>query len=228
MPGPSTWLSSITSPVLMSRAARSTFAGFFMWLPEPRSSPAPHFEGQRWLSGGTFHWPYASTGIESTVASAMRFMCFLLFCRWLDQSFVQALVVESAAHRRELVAELAHVRRHAVGLEGLARLPALDDGEMIRPVGLLHDLVAQAALVLAAGVAQGLEQRDRVVLARRHHVHVRDHVQAAAGAAAASGADRERDVDAVVGGAVAQRLELVAQLLVARGVALRFEGLLVL
>ncbi len=30
IPGPRTWLSSITSPVLMSRAPRSTVSGFFM------------------------------------------------------------------------------------------------------------------------------------------------------------------------------------------------------
>src|SRR5262249_26361902 len=39
------------SPILMSCAALSTDAGF-MWLPAPRSSVAPHFEGQRWLSVG--------------------------------------------------------------------------------------------------------------------------------------------------------------------------------
>ena len=47
----STWPSSITSPVLMSLSALSTVAGF-MWLAAPRSSPAPHFEGQRSLSAG--------------------------------------------------------------------------------------------------------------------------------------------------------------------------------
>src|SRR5215510_14699224 len=47
----STWPSSITSPVLISLLALSTLCGF-MWLPAPRSSPAPHFEGQRTLSAG--------------------------------------------------------------------------------------------------------------------------------------------------------------------------------
>src|SRR5262245_56697865 len=47
----STWPSSITSPVLISLMALSTLCGF-MWLPAPRSSPAPHFEGQRTLSAG--------------------------------------------------------------------------------------------------------------------------------------------------------------------------------
>src|SRR5262249_50356737 len=46
--------SSIASPVLMSWAARTTVAGF-MWLPAPRSSPAPYFDGQRWASVGGRH-----------------------------------------------------------------------------------------------------------------------------------------------------------------------------
>jgi hypothetical protein len=41
----------ITSPVLMRPAAFITLAGF-MWLPEPRSSPAPHFDGHRSDSAG--------------------------------------------------------------------------------------------------------------------------------------------------------------------------------
>ena len=72
--GPSTCDSSITSPVLIRLAPRSTFFGFFMWLPEPRSSPAPHLEGQRWLSGGTFHWAEAANGAQSSSASSDFFM----------------------------------------------------------------------------------------------------------------------------------------------------------
>ena len=53
MPALSTRPSSITSPVRISRAALSTEAGV-MWLAEPRSSPAPHFDGQRSLSAGGF------------------------------------------------------------------------------------------------------------------------------------------------------------------------------
>src|SRR5215510_15731190 len=35
----------------MSFVARSTASGF-MWLPEPRWSSGPHFEGHRWASAG--------------------------------------------------------------------------------------------------------------------------------------------------------------------------------
>src|SRR5262245_60556844 len=44
----------MTSPVRMRRIARIVFSGF-MWLPEPRSSAAPHLDGHRWLSAGGRH-----------------------------------------------------------------------------------------------------------------------------------------------------------------------------
>ena len=47
----STRPSSKISPVRISRAARRTVSGF-MWLAAPRSSAAPHFEGQRCASAG--------------------------------------------------------------------------------------------------------------------------------------------------------------------------------
>src|SRR5262245_6429181 len=46
--------SSMTSPVLISLTALSTVCGF-IWFAAPRSSPAPHFEGQRALSAGGDH-----------------------------------------------------------------------------------------------------------------------------------------------------------------------------
>src|SRR4029077_3224161 len=62
----STWPSSIVSPVLIRRTPFSSVSGI-MWLPEPRSSPAPHFDGQRWLSAGGFHdWAWAAV-INPTV-----------------------------------------------------------------------------------------------------------------------------------------------------------------
>src|SRR5438552_15964178 len=102
MPGPRTWLSSITSPVLMSRAPRNTVSGFFIWFPEPRSSPAPHLEGQRWLSAGTFHCANASAGAaRKAIAMAVRFMLVPLV-----ENFGQTFVVERAGHPGEPVAEL--------------------------------------------------------------------------------------------------------------------------
>ena len=61
--------SSNTSPARISRAALSTVSGF-MWLPEPRWSVAPHFDGQRWLSAGGCH-PCAAA-VAPTHSSAAK------------------------------------------------------------------------------------------------------------------------------------------------------------
>src|SRR6266568_982733 len=222
MPGPRTWPSSMTSPVLMSRAPRSTVSGFLMWFPEPRSSPAPHFDGQRWLSVGTFHCAKASTGAaRRAIAVTVRFMCFPLV-----ENFVQAFVVERAGHPGELVAELALVRGHAVRVEGLARAPDLEHREVIRTVGLLHDLEAHVAGRGAVCLAQDLERDDGVVFLRRDHVDVGHAVDCAG--RVLHGADRERIVEAVVGRCVAHGVELVAEFLGARCGHMGVPGALVL
>src|SRR5439155_8059577 len=123
---------------------------------------------------------------RSSPSSLMRFSQSSIDC------FVQALVVQRPAHRCEPVAEFAHVRGHAVRVEGLPARPDLDHGEMVRPVGLLHDLVAQVAVVAAARLAEALQQADGVVLARRDDIDVGHDVDAARGARAGQVPDRER------------------------------------
>src|SRR5258706_4681504 len=169
MPGPRAWPSSIPPLVLMSRAPRSTVSAFFMWLPEPRSSPAPHFDGQRWLSAGRFQTcAPAARGMESKATEiAMRFMVLPLV-----ENFIQTFVVERARHPGELVPELALVRRHAVRVEGVARAPHFEHGEVVRTVGLLHDLEANVAGRRAARLPQSLQRDDGVVLLRRGDVRV--------------------------------------------------------
>src|SRR5882724_10716883 len=68
----STWPSSMISPDLMSWVARSTDSAF-MWLPEPRSSAAPHLEGHLWASpGGLQLWASAVVPAEpSAITRAM-------------------------------------------------------------------------------------------------------------------------------------------------------------
>src|SRR5215813_7909120 len=64
--------SSMTSPVLISLIALSTVCGF-MWFAAPRSSPAPHFEGQRALSAGGDHddvWAAAGAAQTSKLEMA--------------------------------------------------------------------------------------------------------------------------------------------------------------
>src|SRR5829696_2191935 len=68
----STWPSSITSPVLMSFAAFITAAAVWRFI-EPRSSVAPHLNGQRWLSGGGDQvgaWARAAVAANSDPPSA--------------------------------------------------------------------------------------------------------------------------------------------------------------
>src|SRR2546422_9061162 len=86
--------------------------------------------------------------------------------RALVDRLVHPLVVERARHRRELVAELARRRRHRVRLDRLCVLPHLDHGEMILPVGLLHDLESQVAVAPPALVAEPFERSVPVVVAR--------------------------------------------------------------
>src|SRR5262249_2083003 len=73
-----TCASSMTSPLLMSFVARSTDSGF-MWLPEPRSSLAPHFDGQRWLSEGTCQlWAPAISGTATKTAATAVVVAFMI------------------------------------------------------------------------------------------------------------------------------------------------------
>src|SRR2546426_4221138 len=70
--GERTWLSSTTSPVRTSLTALSTESGL-MWLLDPRSSPAPHCEGQRWLSeGGRQDGPWAAAVDRPSAAITAR------------------------------------------------------------------------------------------------------------------------------------------------------------
>src|SRR5438128_2184521 len=67
-----TWPSSMTSPVRTSRTALSTDSGF-MWLPDPRSSVAPHFDGHRWPSAGGRQdgpWAAAVDSPSATITAA--------------------------------------------------------------------------------------------------------------------------------------------------------------
>src|SRR5688572_23023717 len=64
--------SSITSPVLINLIVFRTVCGL-MWLAAPRSSPAPHFDGQRALSAGGDHdgaWAEAGMAPKSKAERA--------------------------------------------------------------------------------------------------------------------------------------------------------------
>src|SRR6516162_6332600 len=136
-----TWLSSKVSPVLIRCAARSTLAGV-MWLPEPRSSAAPHFEGQRSLGDGGCQLcavaSVAKTQRPTTVTMARLFIAFLPF------------VVTGIEFRRAC----RHIRLHGSGRSGAGSLSPHRERRIIRPAerhagsNRLHRLEMDLALAL--------------------------------------------------------------------------------
>src|SRR5207245_3229098 len=182
-------------------ASSSSFRFSRMWMP---------FTTRRiWCTGEL----RSLSGLGATSTGQLSEPCFMSVP--LVENFVQTFVVERAGHPGELVAELALMRGHAVRVEGLARAPDLEHGEVVRAVGLLHDLEARVAGRGAACLPQNLERDDGVVFLRRDHVDMGHAVDRAGGNFHRT--DGERVVEAVVGGRVAQRVELFAKLFPARG-----------
>src|SRR5262249_43052113 len=116
----STYPSSMTSPVLISLTALSTVCGF-MWLPEPRSSSAPHFDGQRWFSGGGVQlgaWArtalLAASIAPNTTPNAMRCMVYpprvlvVSGCRPAASECAQAVRPSSSKHVAAVGIDNAH------------------------------------------------------------------------------------------------------------------------
>src|SRR5215469_18164861 len=73
---------------------------------------------------------------------------------------VEPLVVERAAHGRELVAKFFCRRRRDVGVVGALVFPDFNHREMVRPVALLEDVEAHGTRLLAAVRHQCLERRN--------------------------------------------------------------------
>src|SRR5262249_12230904 len=80
---------------------------------------------------------------------------------------VQPLVIECAAHGRELVAKFFGRRRRDVGVVRALVLPDFNHREVVRPIALLEHVEAHGTRFLAAVRHQGLERRNTLVLLRR-------------------------------------------------------------
>src|SRR5262245_56060753 len=121
----------------MSCAPRSTFLGFFMWLPEPSSSPAPHFDGQRCLSGGTFHCANATSGTDSRTAENAS---FFIFSSW-GQGIRSAANLRNEIH----LVDLAKAGEILLDGQGGAVEVVLHAGNHpIEPAGFARELVGTA------------------------------------------------------------------------------------
>src|SRR5262249_36266311 len=171
MLGPSTCASSMTSPVLISFTALSTDCGF-MWLPDPRSSPAPHFDGHRSLSAGTVHdgaWACAATPPSSS-ADKPNVTAIV---------FMQILPVILGAHARRIsfvatrvCARVAGRSRGATGdLRPELAISASRNGGCPDMSDTQFDQNAWLARIGYSGpVAPTLETLNRLIFAHSHSI----------------------------------------------------------
>src|SRR5262245_62246844 len=142
---------------------------------------------------------------------------------------VQALVIERAAHGRELVAKTFGRRRRDVGLVCALVLPDFNHREVVRPVALLEHVEAHGTRLLAAVRHQGLERRNALVLLRRRNVHMGHHNDRAAPLfSGGRPCDLHARVDPIVDRADEVWLDLVAKFLAVSGGQMCVVGLLVL
>src|SRR5947209_6265780 len=91
----------------------------------------------------------------------------------------QTLVIKRAEHRTKLVPELPLRCGRSARVVSLLVFPGLDDGEVVWTTRLLPDIEAQIARALAALFSERIERCDHLVLARRWHVDMADHVDRA-------------------------------------------------
>ena len=93
---------------------------------------------------------------------------------------VGALVVVADANRLQRVAQL-FLRRRVAGVEGFLIAPDFEEREVAGPSDLLEQLDADEAVLLRAGVAILLEERDGLRCGRGHRFDVGDRVEARVG-----------------------------------------------
>src|ERR1700730_13750416 len=129
----------------------------------------------------------------------------------LSQGLVESLVIQSAAHGRELLTKILGMRCRDMPVVGVLILPDLDNGEVVRPTALLQSLESNHAGRLSALVGQRFEQGYAVILAGRGHVHMRHHVNRARRTRGGRAGDVHAAVQPVVNRADEIWFDLVAQ-----------------
>src|SRR4029453_13171951 len=142
---------------------------------------------------------------------------------------IQPLVIERAAHGRELIAKFFSWSCRNVCLVRALAFPNFNDREMVRPVALLEHVKAYGAGFLPAGPHQWLEGRDAFVLLRWWNIHMRDHDERAAPIfSGRRRCDLHPRVDPIVYRADEVWLDFLAKFLGVGGGEVRVVGLLVL
>jgi 2-phospho-L-lactate/phosphoenolpyruvate guanylyltransferase len=144
------------------------------------------------------------------------------------QGLVESLVIQSAAHGRELLTKIPGMCCSDMPVVGVLILPDLDNGEVVWPTGLLQYLESNYAGLLSALVGQRFEQGYAVILAGRGHVHMRHHMNRTRRTCGGRTGDVHAAVHPVVNRADEMRFDLVAQGIGIRGRDMRIVVLPVL
>src|SRR5262249_50416967 len=124
---------------------------------------------------------------------------------------VKPLVIQTAAHREECLAEFASVRGHFVLFLVGRSAPHLDHRQMIGSVALLQEVVALDTGILRAVDAQLLDGGKALVLLGANEIDVRQDKDGAT-AGYLGLADHKASVNTLVNRRGEKRLELVAKL----------------
>src|SRR4029453_1591258 len=146
----------------------------------------------------------------------------------LIESRVEALIIQTAAQRLKLLAELPRVPSQHMRCESLLVLPYFYDRAMVLPTALLQHLKVHVAVIVATGLGQLLQQNEGFIFARWHCAGMGHDIRGSFSTCSQRGTNREPFVETLIKWADAQRLQLVAQLCRVRGHAMCVKGLLVL
>src|SRR5882672_5629471 len=131
---------------------------------------------------------------------------------YLIESRVQTLIIQTAAQRLKLLAELPRVSSHHMRCESLLVLPYFYDRAMVLPTALLQHFKAHVPGILAACLGQLLQQNEGFILARWHCIGVGHDVRGTSGAYCLRGPNREPFVETLVVCADAERQQLFTPL----------------
>src|SRR5215470_16622302 len=124
---------------------------------------------------------------------------------------VKPLVIQTAAHRKERLAEFASMCGHFVLFLVGRSAPYLDQRQMIGPIALLQKVVAQDTGVLCAVDAQLLDRGKALVFLCANEIDVRKNIDGASSGYLGL-ADHKPGVKTLINRRREERLELVTNL----------------
>src|SRR2546428_2378499 len=116
----------------------------------------------------------------------------------LIESRVQTFIIQTAAQRLKLLAELPRVPSYHMCCESLLVLPYFYDRAMVLPAALLQHLKAHVAVSVATGLGQLLQQNEGFIFAGRHCVGVGHDIRGSFGVCGQCGTNRQPFVETLI------------------------------